>query len=315
VGRANRLTGLALAAWVALSAAQASEQPVFLPGLRIGLVPPAGMTTSANGQGFEDVGERAVIAISEFTPDVFPKVEKEFAVERLQADGFTVDSHEPVVVNGAHGLLVVARQTVGGMALRKWALLLAADITAVVIAVMPEAASAAYSDATMRQVLATVTIRPPLSTEELMDALPYRLGELAGFRLLRTNAGGTAVLTLGPSDTTQPSAQPYFATMMWDAELPSSAEQEALARRLLGPFVNPGQFKVLRAQSMRIGGRPGHEIVGEMRDSENGTELSVVQWVRFGTSQHMQMLGAARSDQWSAVFTRMRAIRDGIGTK
>jgi hypothetical protein len=315
VGRTHRLTGFAIAAWLALSAAQAAEQPVFLPGLRIGLVPPAGMTASANGQGFEDVGHQAVIAISELTPDVFPKIEKEFAVARLQADGFTVDSHEAVVVNGARGLLVVARQTVGGMALRKWALLLATEITAVVIAVMPEAASAAYSDATMRQVLATVIIRGRLSPEEQMDALPYRLGELAGFRLLRTNAGGTAVLTIGPDDTTRPSAQPYFTTMMWEAELPSSSEQGALARRLLGGFVNPGQFKVLRAEPVRIGGRPGHEIVGEMRDSENGAEISVVQWVRFGTSRHMQMLGAARTDQWSDVFARMRAIRDGIGTK
>ena len=313
--RALRLTGLAITAWLALTTAWAAEEPVFLPGFRIGLVPPAGMTTSGNGQGFDDAARQAVIAISEYTPDAFRKIEKEFAIARLEADGFTVDSHERVTINGAQGLLVAARQTVGGTPLRKWALLLAADITAVVIAVVPEAATSTYSDAAMRQALGTVTIRARLSSEELMAVLPYRLEELAGFRLVRTNSSGVAVLTLGPEDTTQPAVQPYFGTMIWDADLPSPAEQGALARRLITRFMNADRFKVLRAESIRIRGRPGHEIIGEMRDDDNGPMLTAVQWVQFGSSQHMQMLGAARSELWSDVFPRMRAIRDGIGTK
>jgi hypothetical protein len=308
------VAGLAVFAWLALSTAHAAE-PIFLPGLRIGLVPPAGMTASANGQGFEDPGRQALIAVSEFTAEVFSRLEKEFSVAQLRADGFEVQSHEPVVAHGARGFLVVARQTVARTPLRKWALVLAGEVTAVVIAVMPEGASEAYPDATMRQALATVTIRSRLSVDELMAALPYRIEDLSGFRLLRTNSSGVAVLTLGPDDTTQPSVQPYFTVMFQAADVTAVRDQDALARRMLAPFMDPGRFKLLRAQALRIGGQPGHEILGEMRDSESDVELAVVQWVRFGTSNHMQMLGVARIDQWSSVFPRMRAIRDGIAAK
>jgi hypothetical protein len=37
-----------------------------------------------------------------------------------------------------------------------------------------------------------------------------------------------------------------------------------------------------------------------------------VQWLRFGTGGYMQMIGVARAQDWPDVFTRIRAVRDGI---
>jgi hypothetical protein len=266
-------------------------------------------------QGFADPSNHAVIVVSEHSAGVFGKIEREFAVAQLQTDGFAVEAHEPVVQSGAHGFLVVARQTVNGVAIRKWALVLAADITAIVIGIVPDAEAAIYSDAAMRASLASVTIRPKLTAEELLAVLPFRIGDLAGFRPLQANPKGLAILTLGPDDTTQPSAQPYFTVMTWIDEMAAPAEQDGIARRMLARFMNPGRFHVLRAEPLRIGGQPGHEIIGEMKDSENDTELTAVQWVRFGVTRHLQMLGVARTDQWSTAFPRMRAIRDGIEPK
>jgi hypothetical protein len=307
-------TLLAIATVAIVSRAQAAD-PVFPAGSRIGLVPPAGMVASDVDQGFADPSNHALIVVSEHSAGVFTKIEKELAIAQLRADGFEVEAHEPVAQNGAHGFLVVARQTVGGVPIRKWALVLAADITAVVIGIVPEAATATYSDAAMRAALASVTIRARLPAEDLLAVLPFRIDDLAGFRLLQANPKGLAVLTLGADDTTQPAAQPYFSVMTWIEEMAAPAEQDAVARRMLAPFMNPARFHVLRAQPLRIGGQQGHEIVGEMKDSENGAELTAVQWVRFGVTRHLQMLGVARTDQWPTVFPRMRAIRDGIEPK
>jgi hypothetical protein len=40
-----------------------------------------------------------------------------------------------------------------------------------------------------------------------------------------------------------------------------------------------------------------------------------VQWLRFGASCTMRMLGIARRDAWAEAFPRMRALRDGVEFK
>ena len=87
--------------------------------------------------------------------------------------------------------------------MRKWALLARTDdMTVIVIGVVPEAARDAYPDAALRAALASVVVRAKLTPDEMLAVLPYRLGDLGGFRLLRASPDGTAVMTLGPHDTT-----------------------------------------------------------------------------------------------------------------
>lgn len=50
------------------------------------------------------------------------------------------------------------------------------------------------------------------------------------------------------------------------------------------------------------------------QDERTGDELAMVQWLRFGPGV-VQMFGIARRDRWDDVFARMRAVRDGFGTK
>jgi len=38
----------------------------------------------------------------------------------------------------------------------------------------------------------------------------------------------------------------------------------------------------------------------------------VVQWVRFGTGGFMRIVGVGPKNNWDSLFTRFRAVRDGI---
>ena len=130
-----------------------------------------------------------------------------FSPERMQ--GMELLEREMIALPGGDGLLVVARQTENGVALRKWALLTRTeDMTAIVVATLPETAREAYPDAALRAALGSVTVRAKLSPDEMLAVLPYRLDDLGGFRLLRASPDGTAVLTFGPNDTTLPAEQP-----------------------------------------------------------------------------------------------------------
>lgn len=296
-----------------LAGARAGE-PIFPPGSRIGLAPPAGMVASPAVRGFEDRDRQAFIAISELSPQVYDRIAREFTGEEMQADGFIVEDREPAAVQDARGFLVAARQTVGGVATRKWALVVhSADLTAIVIALVPEAAREAYPDATMRAALSSVTIRARLPVGELLAVLPYAIGDLAGFRLLQADPNGLAMLTDGPDDTTRPAEQPNLIVLMRVSEPPTATNLEALAHGALADFTDANRFRVVRSEPMRIGGRPGHEILGETRDGD--TDLMTVQWLRFGPTGYLQMLGGARKEQWPAVFPRLRAIRDSIAPK
>src|SRR5690242_12353644 len=114
---------------------------------------------------------------------------------------------------------------------------------------------------------------------------------------------GTAILTSGPSDATIASLQPFFMIQI-AASAPGPAERESVARRLLAGTMGFDQFHVVQSGPIRFGPQQGHELIAEGKDPKNGVELSFVQWLRFGSSGYMRMLGIARHDAWAEAFPR-----------
>jgi hypothetical protein len=304
---------LVLLACLFFASAAFAAEAIFPPGSRIGLVPPPGMAPSAIFQGFEDRQHGVLLVVTELSAQSYEKVSRDFAPEGMQ--GMEEISRETIALASGEGLLVVARQSENNVAMRKWALLSrTGDMTAIVIATLPEAARDAYPDAALRAAFSSVVIRTKLTPDEMLAVLPYRLSDLGGFRLLRANPDGTVVMTLGPNDTTLPAEQPYFMVAPRDVESPQPAERERFAQRMMAGFFNRPNVRVVNSEQMRIGGVPGHQIVAAGKDERTGDELVMVQWLRFGPGV-VQMFGIARRDQWADVLAHMRAVRDGFGPK
>jgi hypothetical protein len=315
------MTPLRLALVLALSglllwAAPALAQQVFPPGSRIGLVPPPGMTASRTLQGFEDRARGAVVVVTELAAQTYAKVEQDFSDASMRAGGMELIARETIETASGQALLIGARQVENGVMMRKWALLALVpdEMTVLVVAAYPESANDAYPDAALRASLKTLFIRTKLSADELLAALPYRLTELGGFRLLRASPGGAA-LTFGPRDTPLPAEQPYFMVATRAAELPPQAERDRFAQRVFMTSSGRPDVHIVSSNPLRIGTAFGHEIIAESKDEKTGDEYNTVQWLLFGTDGFVQMLGIARKDQWSAVLPRMRALRDGFQSK
>jgi hypothetical protein len=306
---------VALSFLIFASTAFAAE-PVYPPGSRIGLVPPAGMVPSRTFQGFEDRAKGAMLVVTELSAQTYDKVAKDFSPELMQAGGMEAITHETIPLTGGNGLLVGARQSENGVTMRKWALLARTeDMTVILLATLPDAAKDSYPDAALRSALGSVMVRPKLPPEEMLAILPYRLDDLGGFRLLRATPAGTAVLTLGPADTTLPAEQPYFTIALRAADRPQASERDRFALRALTTFAGRPDLRVVNSGQVRIGGESGHEIVAESRDPNTGDEFLLVQWLRFGSSGFVQMFGIARKDQWMTVLPRMRTLRDGFAPR
>src|SRR3954453_2056816 len=301
--------------FVVFGTAALAAEPVFPAGSRIGLVPPPGMSAATSFQGFEDRANRVVLLISEVSAQTYEKIAQDFTPETIRGTGMEELSREMLPLAHGEGLLVVARQEQNGTAVRKWAFLARSDdLTVTIIGVIPETAREAYPDEALHAAFASIVVRAKLTPDDMLAVLPYRLDDLGGFRLLRTSPDGTAVLTLGPNDTTLPAQQPYFMIALRAVEPPQAAERESFAQRMLAGFLSRPNLRVVNSEQRGFGGHPGYQIVAIGKDEQTSDELAMVQWLRFSPGV-VQMFGIARLDQWEKVLPHMRALRDGFGTR
>jgi hypothetical protein len=293
-----------------------AAEVVFPPGSRIGLVPPAGMVLSKLFQGFEDRDKNATIIFVELSGEAYADIEKSFTVETLKAQGIDVEAREDVALKDGRGFLVIAHQAVAGTPVRKWALIATEhELTAVISVQVPDAARETYPDAALRASLATFTTRAAVPVQEQLDLLPFSLKDLAGFRIVRAAANGAALLTDGPKDAIELNDQPLLLITFLPGTGDQVSDRDSLARRAISGTPGVKDMRVVHSESMRIAGQPGHEIVVDAKDAKIETELRVVQWLRFGASGSLRLLGIVRKDDWDKLFPRFRAVRDGIEPK
>jgi hypothetical protein len=295
--------------------AEAAE-PVFPPGSRIGLEPPAGMTVSKLFQGFEDRANNASMIFVELSGEAYTEIEKSFALEALKAQGIDVQAREEFPLKDGRGFLVIAHLAVAGTPFRKWALVATEhDLTAVISVQVPDAAQDTYPDAALRASLATFATRAAVPVQEQLDLLPFSLKDLAGFRIVRAAATGAALLTDGPKDAIELDEQPLLLITFLPGVGDQVSDRDSLARRAISGTPGVTDMRIVRSEAMRIAGQPGHEILVDAKDAKTETELRVVQWLRFGPGGSLRVLGAVRKDEWDKVFPRFRAVRDGIEPK
>ena len=93
------------------------------------------------------------------------------------------------------------------------------------------------------------------------------------------------------------------------------ADRGIFARQALAAVPGVKDMHIDRMEPMRIGGQQGHEMVLSAKQARTDTELTVIQWLRFGSSSSVRMLGIARKDDWQKMFPRFRLVRDGLEPK
>lgn len=311
----RRLLLVLLAAWLGLAGLNAAAaEPVYPPGMRIGLEPPAGAKVSTHFPGFEDAERQVTIGIVDLPAAAYPDLEtaafgkNQRGLEDIKRESFPFES--------GIGFLIGGRLQANGVTVYKWLLLAksfagpAQDLTTVVSVTVPEGARTVYTDAVVRKVLSSVTFRAaPL--QEQLAMLPFKLADMAGFRLMQVLPEGGVILTEGPSDNLN--TQPYIIITVGRGGPSEPDDRRRFARDMLtaAPLRD---LNVQSAEMMRIAGWPGHEIRA-MATGLNGDALSVVQWLRFGTGGFMRIVGVSRTDAWDKLFPRFRAVRDGIEPK
>jgi hypothetical protein len=311
----RRLLAYLVAAMLVIWAAAAvlspalSAAPVFPPGSRIGLEPPGGLKPSTRFPGFEDIDRKVTVTILDLPANAYAELER--AAQAEDQRSLTDVKRENFSFRSGTGLLVTGRAQINDVTLHKWILLATAatdqDLTMLINVEVPETALAVYSDAVVRQALASVTFRPAPIQEQL-GMLPFKLGQLAGFRVMKALPAGGVILTDGPTDDL--SKQPYVIVAIGRGSPEQPDDRARFARDLLSS-APLRDLSVQSAEAMRIGGLPGYEIRAQGKGL-NDEPIMLAQWLRFSGSNFLRVVGVGRKDDWDALFTRFRAVRDGI---
>ena len=296
------------AALAILGPALAAE-PVFPLGLRIGLEPPGDLKPSTHFSGFEDIDRKVAVTILDLPAGAYAELER--AANAKEQTGLTDVKRENFSFRSGTGLLVTGRAQIKDVTLHKWLLLATAaadkDLTVLINVEVPETALSVYSDAVIRKALASVTFRP-MPIQEQLGLLPFKVGQLAGFRVMKVLAAGGVILTDGPGDDL--SKQPYVIVSIGRGSPERPDDRARFARDAL--MASPlRDLRIQSADTMRIGGMPGFEIRAQA-DGLNGEPIMVAQWLRFNGASFLRIIGVGRKTDWDALFTRFRAVRDGV---
>jgi hypothetical protein len=295
-----------------LTAAQATEV-VYPAGSRVGLAPPPGLNKSNNFLGFEDAEHNVAMIIAAVPREALWDLQRSTSAEELKKRGLTFEKREDQKLADGDAFLVIAHQEVEKMKLRKWIFaVLAQDLIALVTVQIPDDAAKLYPDSAIEASLSSIAIRATVPVEEQLGLLPFRVGELAQFRIGGVIPGRAIMLTDSPSDDLGPDVDAHIVVAVAAGGPAQASNRDAFARDLFSTIPNIKDVHVNSAEPLRIGGQPGHQVMAVGKDVRTGSDVNIVQWLRFGGGAYLHMIAVARSSTWIPAYARFRQVRDGI---
>jgi len=288
----------------------------YPPGSRIGLAPPPGLVLSKTFFGYEDPSNSVAMMLVALPPQAYADLDASVTAETLKRQGVTMESREALPLPSGKAFLVVGRQEVDNVKIRKWILVASSPtLTGFVTVQMPETATALYPDAAIRASLATLAFRAAVPVDEQLGLLPFKVSELSGFRIAGVIPGRAVMLSDAPAgapgspDSTN---EPHIFAAIAAGGPAQSADRDTFAREVFATLPNIREIRVTTSEPLRMAGQQGHQILANAKDASGTSPLTVVQWLRFGGGGYMQIVGIARADAWKDAYPRFRSVRDGI---
>ncbi len=311
-----------------------AADPIFPTGSRLGLVPPPGMVRSRSFEGFEDVANEAAILLVALPAAAYDQLDKSMVPEAMKNQGIDVDKREPIELGFGKGFVLSGRQTINNVHYHKWLLVAAAGDFTALVTVQVRDQDATYPDKAVRDALATLTVRASVPDAERLSLLPFKVGDLAGFHIDDVLPGRALMLAYAPADKedanasgaadktaakTAPTSASTLNARMVIAIMPGSPNEprddDTFARVVFDQIVGIKDVRVQDAEPLRIGNQSGYQTLAKAKDLQSDTDVMVVQWLRFGTTEFLQIVGIARADVWPDMLTRLRTVRDSIDAK
>jgi hypothetical protein len=287
-----------------------AADPVYPPGVRIGMTPLVGLAPAKTFTGFETSDQGVKVLMTELPAAAYGEVETAF---KAGAPGGLKPESIETTAGKAYYTTENAKDP-AGTNVRRYSMILPGGTFAGYVAVqVPENAMRIYTDDAVRQMFATVAVRKEVPVEEQFGLLPFKITEMGNFKTVRTLAPGSTILLADGVDETGLESSP-FMVIGSVASAPAKPEDRGRFAQQAATMI-PGlrDARITMSEPVRIDGSPGFETRLDAVSGKDNTPVSVVQWLRFGSGTGaLRIIASTPRDGWPSAFPRFRSVRDGI---
>ncbi|MDO8398707.1 MAG: hypothetical protein Q7T45_12895 [Bradyrhizobium sp.] len=300
----------AIALLISAIAPALAADPVFPPGVRVGVTPLVGLNRAKAFVGFETEDQGVKVLMAELPADAYTEVMNAFKNSPAGVGGV-----KPESIETAAGLAYYTIETGkdGATNVRRYSMILPGGAFSGYIAVqVPENASKIYTDDAIRQMFASAAVRKEVPVEEQLAQMPFKVGELSGFKNVRTLAVGGAIVIADGDETKGFEAAPFMVVGLVGATPTQPEDRGRFAQQAATTIPGVREARITMSEPLRIDGMPGYETRIDAVSGKDNTPVTVVQWLRFGGGSSLRIIGSAPREEWAKAFPRFRAVRDGI---
>src|ERR1700710_1403001 len=124
---------------------------------------------------------------------------------------------------------------------------------------VPENASKIYTDDAIRQMFASAAIRKEVPVEEQLGQMPFTIGELSGFKNVRTLAIGSAIILADGDETSGFEAAPFMVIGIIASAPAQPEDRGRFAQQAATTIPGVRDARITMSEPLRIGGPPAYE--------------------------------------------------------
>ena len=287
-----------------------AADPIFPPGMRVGMTPLVGLIRAKSFVGFETEDQSVKVLVTELPAEAYGEVMNAFRANPTGTSGI-----KPESIETAAGLGYYTDESAedGATNVRRYSMILPGGTFSGYVAVqVPENATKIYSDDAVRQMFASAVIRKEVPVEEQLGLIPFKISELSDFKNVRTLAPGAAIILADGDEVTGFEPKPFMVIGVIGATPAQPEDRGRFAQQAATTIPGVRDARITMSEPIRIDGMPGYETRIDATSGKDNTAVSVVQWLRFGGPSSLRIIGSAPREQWPKAFPRFRAVRDGI---
>jgi hypothetical protein len=299
-----------IASGPALISPALAADPIFLPGVRVGMTPLVGLVPAKAFVGFETEDQSVKVLVAELPVEAYGEVMNAFKAAPAGTNGI-----KPESIETAAGLAYYTAESArdGANNVRRYSMILPGGTFSGYVAVqVPENATKIYTDEAVRQMFASAAVRKEVPVDEQLGLMPFKISELSSFKNVRTLAPGAVLVLADGDEVTGFEAAPFMVIGMMGSSPAQPEDRGRFAQQAATVIPGVRDARITMSEPIRIDGMAGYETRIDAVSGKDNTPVTVVQWLRFGGPTSLRIIGSAPRDQWSSAFPRFRAVRDGI---
>ncbi len=274
------------------------------------MTPLVGLAPAKSFAGFETEDQSVKVLVAELPAEAYNEVMNAFKANPAGTNGVKPESIE-TSAGVAYYTAENARE--GANTVRRYSMILPGGTFSGYVAVqIPENATKIYTDEAVRRMFASVVIRKEVPVDEQLGLMPFKITELSDFKNVRTLSPGAALILADGDEITGFEAAPFMVLGLIGSVPAQPDDRGRFAQQAATTIPGVRDARLTMSEPVRIDGSPGYETRIDATSGKDNTAVTVVQWLRFGSSNTLRIIASAPRDEWTKAFPRFRAVRDGI---